>query len=44
MQNTIIYSHGFGVEKTSRGMFTDISESIRGRTHLLFDYNTTTPE
>lgn len=37
--NEIIFSHGFGVRKDSRGMFADIAESLDGFDCDLFDYN-----
>lgn len=38
-QHIIVYSHGFGVRKDDRGLFTDIAASLRGATHAMFDYN-----
>lgn len=38
--NTIIYSHGFGVTKEDRGLFTDIADMLPGFHHVMFDYNT----
>lgn len=35
----IIYSHGFGVRKDDRGLFTDIAATLHGAQHILFDYN-----
>lgn len=35
----ILYSHGFGVEKDDRGLFTDIAAAIIGPQHEMFDYN-----
>jgi hypothetical protein len=35
----ILFSHGFGVKKDSRGMFTDIAESFPEYTPVMFDYN-----
>jgi isopentenyldiphosphate isomerase len=35
----IIYSHGFGVRKDDRGLFTDIAASLPNIEHILFDYN-----
>lgn len=35
----IIFSHGFGVKKDSRGMFTDIAEALSDYSCDLFDYN-----
>src|SRR6266567_2438699 len=36
----IIYSHGFGVRKDDRGLFTDIAAALPGFEHVMFDYNT----
>jgi hypothetical protein len=35
----IIYSHGFGVRKDDRGLFTDIAAALPGAGHVMFDYN-----
>jgi pimeloyl-ACP methyl ester carboxylesterase len=35
----IIYSHGFGVQKDDRGLFTDIAEALPSFEHVQFDYN-----
>lgn len=35
----ILYSHGFGVRKDDRGLFTDIANSIEDTEHVMFDYN-----
>lgn len=35
----IIYSHGFGVRKDDRGLFTDIAASLPDAEHIMFDYN-----
>ena len=35
----VIYSHGFGVRKDDRGLFTDIAAALPGATHRMFDYN-----
>ena len=35
----IIYSHGFGVERDARGMFTDIAAAFPDAENILFDYN-----
>lgn len=35
----ILYSHGFGVEKDDRGLFTDIANSLGDFRHIMFDYN-----
>ena len=36
----IIFSHGFGVKKDSRGLFTDIASSLKKTEIVMFDYNT----
>jgi hypothetical protein len=38
--NIIIYSHGFGVMKDDRGLFTDVADMLPGFHHVMFDYNT----
>lgn len=38
-RHVIIYSHGFGVERDARGMFTDIAVAFPDAEHVLFDYN-----
>ncbi|HEV2402635.1 MAG TPA: hypothetical protein VGS08_00350 [Candidatus Saccharimonadales bacterium] len=38
-KHLIIYSHGFGVRKDDRGLFTDIAAALPGYDHLMFDYN-----
>ena len=38
-QHTIIYSHGFGVRKDGRGLFTDIADSMPQVKHVMFNYN-----
>ncbi len=35
----IIYSHGFGVRKTDRGLFTAIADALPDTKSVLFDYN-----
>lgn len=35
----IIYSHGFGVRKDDRGLFTDIAAAMPTTKHIMFDYN-----
>lgn len=37
--HVIIYSHGFGVQKDDRGLFTDIAKTIPDYHHHMFDYN-----
>ena len=39
MQHIVVFSHGFGVRKDARGMFTDIAAALP-YTPVLFDYNT----
>ena len=38
-KHIIIYSHGFGVLKDDRGLFTDIAGDLAGIDHVMFDYN-----
>ena len=38
-KHIIIYSHGFGVEKDDRGLFTDITKALPDAEHEMFDYN-----
>jgi len=35
----VIYSHGFGVRKTDRGLFTAISKNLSDTKSVMFDYN-----
>lgn len=42
-KHVVIYSHGFGVKKDSRGMFTEISNSLANMESVLFDYNEIDP-
>lgn len=35
----VLYSHGFGVKKEDRGLFTDIAGSLDNFQHVMFDYN-----
>ncbi|HSX15274.1 MAG TPA: hypothetical protein VLF40_00620 [Candidatus Saccharimonadales bacterium] len=37
---TVVYSHGFGVDATSRGMFTDIAAAPPDIKFVMFNYNT----
>ena len=39
MKKTILYSHGFGVERDDRGLFTDIATALPSFRHVMFDYN-----
>lgn len=39
----IIYSHGFGVRKDARGIFTAIEEALPDAEHAMFDYNEVDP-
>ena len=39
MQHIVVFSHGFGVRKDARGMFTDIAAGLP-YVPVLFDYNT----
>ena len=38
-KHTIVYSHGFGVRKDDRGLFTDIAKVLPEADHVMFDYN-----
>jgi len=35
----VVYSHGFGVRRDDRGLFTDIAAALPSTTHRMFDYN-----
>ena len=35
----IIFSHGFGVQKDSRGLFPEITQTLKDITPIFFDYN-----
>lgn len=35
----VVYSHGFGVRKDDRGLFTDIASALPEAEHVMFDYN-----
>lgn len=35
----VIYSHGFGVRKTDRGLFSAIAGNLPDARHVMFDYN-----
>lgn len=35
----VLYSHGFGVKKDDRGLFSDIASSLDDSRHVMFDYN-----
>jgi hypothetical protein len=37
---TVVCSHGFGVDATGRGMFTDIAEAFPDVRFVMFNYNT----
>jgi hypothetical protein len=37
--HVIVYSHGFGVKKDDRGLFTSINASMPKVEHVMFDYN-----
>ncbi len=39
MKHYIVYSHGFGVRKDDRGLFTDIAASMPEAEHIFIDYN-----
>lgn len=38
-KHVIVYSHGFGVRKDDRGLFTDIANALPDVEHTMFDYN-----
>lgn len=38
-ESFIIFSHGFGVEKTDRGLFNDILAGLEGVIGVMFNYN-----
>jgi hypothetical protein len=38
-KRVIIYSHGFGVDKTDKGLFTDISLAFPNEENIMFDYS-----
>jgi hypothetical protein len=38
-KHVVVYSHGFGVRKDDRGLFTDIANAIPEAEHVMFDYN-----
>ena len=44
MSKFLVFSHGFGVEKDSRGLFSDISKAFSEYTSILFDYNEITQD
>jgi hypothetical protein len=37
--HVIVYSHGFGVRKEDRGLFTAIAKAFPDAHHVMFDYN-----
>jgi len=39
MSKYLVFSHGFGVKKDSRGMFTEIAEKFPEYKPVMFDYN-----
>ncbi|MEO5499747.1 MAG: alpha/beta hydrolase [Candidatus Saccharimonadales bacterium] len=39
IKHILIYSHGFGVRKEDRGLFTSISKAISDATSVMFDMN-----
>jgi hypothetical protein len=39
MSKFLVFSHGFGVKKDSRGMFTEIAEKFPEYKPVMFDYN-----
>jgi pimeloyl-ACP methyl ester carboxylesterase len=38
-KHVVVYSHGFGVRKDDRGLFTDIANAMPEADHIMFDYN-----
>lgn len=38
-KHVVVYSHGFGVRKDDRGLFTDIANALPDAEHVMFDYN-----
>lgn len=38
-KHIVVYSHGFGVRKDDRGLFTDIASAVPDAEHIMFDYN-----
>jgi isopentenyldiphosphate isomerase len=44
-KHVVIFSHGFGVDKTDRGLFTAIAAALpEGAKPIMFDYNQVDPE
>lgn len=39
MKHIILYSHGFGVDKTDRGLFSDIANTMPEAKHVMFEYD-----
>jgi hypothetical protein len=39
MKRIFVYSHGFGVKRDDRGLFTDIAAVFSDDEHVMFDYN-----
>ncbi len=39
MKHYVVYSHGFGVKKDGRGLFTDIAKTIPGAENVMIDFN-----
>ena len=39
MSKTVVFSHGFGVERDDRGLFSDILDALGDVTGVMFDYN-----
>lgn len=38
-KHIVVFSHGFGVRKDDRGLFTDIASAVTDAEHIMFDYN-----
>jgi hypothetical protein len=39
VKHIIIYSHGFGVRKEDRGLFTAVAKAVPDAQHVMFNYN-----
>lgn len=37
-EQVVVYSHGFGVRKDDRGLFTDIAAALPEAESVMFDY------
>ena len=43
-KHIVIFSHGFGVDKTDRGLLTDIAAGLPDMETIMFDYNDIEPK